>query len=241
MDYNYAQSYRTLDSEHWWWRARKEAILDLLQLRLPREGWGEILDIGCGDGLFFDQLLKFGNVEGVEPCSELISPDSPHRHRIHLSTFDDMFRPGKHYSLILLLDVLEHVVNPVGFLRHALRLLTENGTILITVPAFNILWTNHDIVNHHLTRYTKKSFRAVAEKAGMSIIEERYWFQWTFPVKLAQRACEKLLRIDPANPKIPITSINRNLYRLSRSELAIANRVSFPFGSSLLVMGGSVG
>jgi len=238
MESSYAQLYRKLDREHWWWLARKGAILDLLRHRIPANGQAEILDIGCGDGLFFDQLLQFGNVEGVEPCSDLVAPDSPHRHRIHVSPFDDRFQPRKHYSLILLLDVLEHVINPVDTLRHSLGLLAPNGMILITVPAFHILWTNHDIMNHHFTRYTKSSFRAVAEKAGLTVREERYWFQWTFPAKLVQRARESLLCLKPSNPKIPIAPINRILYRLSKLELAVANRVSIPFGSSLVVLGG---
>jgi SAM-dependent methyltransferase len=237
MDFDYARSYRDLYRKHWWWRAREGAILSLLQLHAPGVGWGDILDIGCGDGLFFDRLLRFGNVEGVEPCADLITPDGPHRRRIHHCAFDDRFQPGKHYSLILLLDVLEHVVNPVDMLHRALGLLTKRGAILITVPAFNMLWTNQDVVNHHITRYTKKGFRVIAENAGMLISEERYWFQWTFPAKLVQRAFEKLLRIEPIGPGIPAPSINRALYLLSRSELAIASRISFPFGSSLLVLG----
>lgn len=69
---------------------------------------------------------------------------------------------GKDYSLILMLDVLEHLEDPVGALQHAVDLLTPEGTLLITVPAFMALWTNHDVLNHHLTRYTKRSFSNVA-------------------------------------------------------------------------------
>ena len=140
-----------------------------------------------------------------------------------------------------MLDVLEHLFNPVDTIRHALVLLTGKGTILVTVPAFNVLWTNHDVINHHLRRYTKESLRAVAEKAGMLIEEERYWFQWTFPAKLAQRAVEQLLRSNPANPGIPPPPINRAFYLLSRAELALAGKVPFPFGSSLFVLGRKAG
>ncbi len=80
-----------------------------------------------------------------------------------------MFRPGKRYSLITMLDVLEHLERPIGALRHALELLTPDGLMVITVPALMALWTNHDVMNHHLTRYTKRSFRQVAHRAGFDI------------------------------------------------------------------------
>ena len=241
MDFAYGQFYRNLYYKHWWWRAREAAILDVLRRYNPGGGWGNILDIGCGDGLFFDQLSKFGDVEGVEPSPDLVTSNHPHRTRIHPCPFDRNFQPGKLYSLILLLDVLEHLSDPVCALHHALNLLTENGMVLITVPAFKVLWTNQDVINHHLIRYTKESLRGVAEKAGMRIEEERYWFQWIFPVKLVQRAVERLLHSRPANPRIPIRPINEALYFFSRAELALAGKVPFPFGSSLYVLGRKAG
>ena len=237
MDLAYGHDYRELYYRHWWWRAREAAILEVLYRHSPQTGWSDILDIGCGDGLFFDKLLKLGNVEGLEPSADLVTPDGPHRQRIHIRPFDKDFQPGKQYSLILMLDVLEHLSNPVDVLSHALSLLTSSGAILITVPALNILWTNQDVVNKHLTRYTKRTLRNVAEKAGMLIEDERYWFQWTVPVKLAQRTVEHLFHCKPVSPRIPFRPLNAALYLLSRCELAFAKRISFPFGSSLFVLG----
>ncbi len=127
MDPKYGEAYRELFEKHWWWRSRSELIIDRLrQLRTGHRRDGarkRILDIGCGDGLFFDRLAEFGNVEGVEPSIDLVSPDNPHRNRIYVCPFDENFRPGKQYSLITMLDVLEHLDDPMGALRHALDLL----------------------------------------------------------------------------------------------------------------------
>jgi 2-polyprenyl-3-methyl-5-hydroxy-6-metoxy-1,4-benzoquinol methylase len=237
MDLTYGNDYRELYYKHWWWRAREAAILDVLYRRCPQGGWGNILDIGCGDGLFFDKLLEFGHVEGIETSANIVTSDGPHRHRIYVRPFDKDFQPGKQYSLILMLDVLEHVSNPVDVLRHALNLLTSSGRILITVPAFNALWTNQDVVNQHFTRYTKETLRNVAEKAGMLIEDERYWFQWAAPAKLVQRAVERLFHCRAVSPRVPPRPLNTALYLLSRWELSLANRVSFVFGSSLQVFG----
>jgi len=237
VDPKYGQAYRELFENHWWWRSRTEMILDKLRQLRPAAGWARILDIGCGDALFFDRLAEFGQVEGVEPCAELVSPNNPHRDRIHTCPFNADFDPGKQYSLILMLDVLEHLDDPVGALRHALDLLVPEGLLIVTVPAFMALWTNHDELNHHLIRYTKRSFRNVARQAGFDVWEERYLYHWTFPVKLAVRVVEKLAHAKPQAPKAPPGWANEALFQVSRLEQKTLSALPMPFGSSLMLVG----
>ena len=237
MDPAYGERYRQLFEDHWWWRARTEFILDELRRLQPTQGWQNILDIGCGDGLFFERLSEFGTAEGVEPCAQLINPNNPFFHRIHICPFDENFQPGKQYSLILMLDVLEHLDNPVAALRHVVELLIPEGTFIATVPAFMALWTNHDVLNHHFTRYTKSAFRKVAQQAGLHLREERYLYQWTCPAKLGLRALERLLRLRPTPATVPVFLINEALYRVSRLEQKTLGRLPVPFGSSLIVVG----
>jgi SAM-dependent methyltransferase len=237
LDRDYGDRYRDLFETHWWWRARTEYIVETLRRLRPAAGWTTILDIGCGDGLFFGRLKEFGEVEGIEPSAELVSLDNADRNRIHICPFDERFTPGKQYSLILMLDVLEHLEHPVAGLRHALELLEPEGTFVATVPAFRMLWTNHDVVNRHQTRYTKKSFRAVANDAGLSIDEERYLYHWIFPIKLGLRLAEKALGLKAKLPKASKSWLNESLYRISRLEQMTLSRLHVPLGSSLLVVG----
>jgi SAM-dependent methyltransferase len=236
MDNAYALEYRNLYQRHWWWRAREAAILkELKRTSIPRGG--QILDIGCGDGLFFDSLARFGQVEGVEVDRSIVSDDGPHRDRIHVGPFDESFAPGKKYSLIVMLDVLEHLPDPAGALDHALSLLDDGGVMAITVPAFNELWTAHDDMNRHYIRYTKPTFGSLARQVGLKIDRWRYLFQWTCPVKLAIRLKEKLRPAVDSLPRVPAAPINAALYALSRFEQAILWRTPAPFGSSLLAVG----
>lgn len=237
MRADYGERYRELYERHWWWRAREAVILDVLRSLQPPRGWNRILDVGCGDGLFFDQLSQFGDVQGVEPVEELVSDRGAYRSRIHIGPFDESFQPAQQFSLILMLDVLEHLANPCGALRHALALLEPHGRVVATVPAYQMLWTNHDILNHHFTRYTAKSLRRVAHQAGMGIESEKYFFHWLFPVKLVAHFAQRLLRLQPEPPNVPARWINELLYRLSRIEYSVASLLPLPFGSSLLVVG----
>jgi SAM-dependent methyltransferase len=237
VDREYGNRYHDLYEKHWWWRARTKYIVDTLWRYRPQSGWTTVLDIGCGDTLFFGRLKEFGDVEGVEPCRELVSPDNPDRSRIHICPFDEHFAPGKSYSLILMLDVLEHLPDPVAALKHAMELLEPQGTFIATVPSFMALWTNHDLLNHHFTRYTKQSFREIAKGAGLEIEEERYFYHWAFLPKIGIRLAERALRLKPKPPIVGKGWTNEFLYGISRLEQVVLSWLPIPFGSSLMVVG----
>lgn len=240
MDSGYGARYRDLYRRHWWWRARERVILDTLRRHEPPSGWRAVLDVGCGDGLFFDELARLPGVrlvEGVEPAAALVSPDGPHRDRIHVAPFDASFDPGRRYSLVLMLDVLEHLSDPAAALRHALSLLEPDGVFLATVPAFMALWTRHDALNHHYTRYDRGSFRALAGEGGLRLDELRYFFHWTAAAKVATRVKEALIPGEPASPAVPPAPLNAALYALSRVEEQLLGPLRLPVGSSLLAVG----
>ncbi|UCF18872.1 MAG: class I SAM-dependent methyltransferase [Gemmatimonadota bacterium] len=239
MDPAYSGVYRELYTQHWWWRSREAMLLDVLRRRLSPSRQRAILDVGCGGGFLFDQLAQFGEVEGVEADESLIG--DKHRERIHLARYDDDFDPGKAFSLILMLDVLEHLPDPVSAVRHSLELLEPDGLIVVTVPAFRLLWTGHDEINRHYTRYTKRTFREMARKADLRIDCDRYFFHWVFPAKLARRLVETTFQLSPSVPRVPPGWINESLYLLSRTEHRVLGRLPIPFGSSLLVVGGRRG
>jgi hypothetical protein len=109
---------------------------------------------------------------------------------------------------------------------------------LATVPAFMALWTRHDDLNLHYTRYDKRSFRALADAARLRIDEARYFFHWTAAAKLGVRLVEAIVPGTPGSPRVPPEPINAALYAVSRLEQRVANALPVPFGSSLLVVGG---
>lgn len=236
MDPEYALRYRNLYEKHWWWRAREDLILETLEpLRAAGER-GAILDVGCGDGLFFEELSRLGEVEGIEMDPTGVTPGGPWVDRIHVRPFDESFQPGKHYGLILMLDVLEHLQDPDSALCRALDLLEPEGTLLITVPAFQILWTSHDDLNHHLRRYSKTALASLIRRAGGEIRHAQYFYRWLFPFKLAAHFKEALLPAKPATPGLPPRWLNGLLFRMSRLEQKTFGAVPLPFGSSLLAV-----
>jgi 2-polyprenyl-3-methyl-5-hydroxy-6-metoxy-1,4-benzoquinol methylase len=236
VDPTYGERYRELHNHHWWWRSREKLVLGELDRLRPEAGWRRALDVGCGDGLFFGQLRRYADVvEGVEPDSRLLSEDRSSDGSIHLRTFDATFDPGCRYDLMVFLDVLEHMEDPVAAVRHASTLMEEGGVVLVTVPAFRHLWTTHDALNHHLTRYRRAELFELLS-AGFAVERARYFFRWVHPAKVAQRAMEALRRPAPQAPSLPPRFVNRALYALSRGEETLLGRVPIPVGSSLLAV-----
>lgn len=229
---------RRLHRDHWWWRARRLHVLSTLRRLRPDEGWGRILQVECGEGHLFADLSELGEVEGVESDADLVPSDGPWRDRIHVGPFDGRFRPDDRFGLILMLDVLEHLPDPVASLRHALRLLEPGGRVLVTVPAFALLWSNSDVVSGHFVRYTRRSFRPVADAAGMRLLEMRYFFHWTWPAKLVLRVFEEIVRPGLRPLRVPPGWLNQALLALTRAEQRLLTPLGPPFGTSLMVIGG---
>jgi SAM-dependent methyltransferase len=233
---DYARCYRTLWERHWWWRSRESYLLGWIE-RLHRDSpRRKILDVGCGDGLFFEQLARFGEVDGLEPDARLVS-DPRWRSRIRVDTLDSRFEGAGEYDLLLMLDVLEHIGDDADALRAARAALRPGGHLLLTVPALSWLWSRHDVANEHHRRYDPSGLRAALVASGFEVELVRFFFFWTVAPLLARRwlAPAKAGAADYAVP-IPPGPINRALILLCRGEQALGRFVRWPLGSSLLAI-----
>lgn len=234
MEADYSAAYARLYREHWWWRVRETILVEKLRELLKGMPTARILDVGCGEGVFFDALEEFGCPEGLESDRAAVERSGRWRSRIVVGELDVTFVPGHPFDLILMLDVLEHVQHPEPVLRRAVDLLTPAGRVLATVPAFDCLWTSHDDINHHVKRYTSKEIRALMNRAGLRVDETHYLFQSLVVPKLLVRAKEALAPARGGIPRIPSPAINRALQAWFRSEHAVAGWL--PFGSSVMAV-----
>jgi SAM-dependent methyltransferase len=234
MNTEYAAAYPELYRRHWWWRVREEILLRRVRALLVGVSKPRILDVGCGAGLFFDALARFGHVEGIESDRAAIEGAGQWRSRITPGGLNASFRPSAPFDLILMLDVLEHVTDPEPLLRRASEVLTPAGRVLITVPAFKWLWTAHDELNHHVRRYTASELRTAIVDGGLVTRETSYLFQSLVIPKLATRCREALITPEPTVPTIPPAALNRLVQAWFRVEHSVAGWL--PFGGSLLAV-----
>lgn len=235
MDPAYAAAYPVLYARHWWWRAREAFLLRRFRRLLPADGQRRILDVGCGDGALLDRLAPWGHAEGIEPDATTLGPGAARR-RIHLGPFDASFRPDAPFDLVLFLDVLEHLDDPAAPLARARDLLRPGGRVFVSVPAFPILWTRHDELNHHRRRYTRTTLGADARAAGFTLEWARYGLLTVGLVKLVVRAREAMLAGVPAPPHLPPAPLNALARLVAEADLALGDVIPCPFGSSLFAV-----
>lgn len=233
MDPGYAAAYRELYERHWWWRAREAFLLERLRAAADGGIGRRILDVGCGDALFFEELAAFGTVRGVEPDADVLS-EGPWRTAIHAGTLETYSAEGP-FDWILMLDVLEHIETPRATLARARELATDGASLFLTVPAFESLWTRHDDLNHHFTRYDRSSLAAVLSDTGWEMAESEYFFHWLAPLKLLVRLKESLVKGDPEVESVPPRPLNALALVASTFERRLLSWLPIPFGTSLYV------
>ena len=233
MDATYTAAYSRLYREHWWWRSRERILLHKIDQLLAGNRDARILDVGCGAGLFFDALEAYGHVEGIESDRIAVEQSGRWRPRIHLGEIAS-FQSAAPYDLILMLDVLEHLRQPEVLLGQSVERLAPGGAMIITVPAFDWLWTAHDDLNQHVKRYTAAEMARLVRASGMDVVEMRYMFQSLIVPKLMVRVKEAISTAPAAVPHVPHGLLNQGLAAWFRFENAIAGWL--PFGSSLVVI-----
>jgi SAM-dependent methyltransferase len=233
---DYAQRYRALWDGHWWWRSREVFLSGWVERLNRRSPCRRILDVGCGDGLFFERLERFGRVDGLEPDAALVN-DPRWRSRIRVGELGPRFRGPGDYDLVLMLDVLEHIADERAALAAARSALRPGGRLLLTVPALSWLWSRHDEANAHHRRYGRAGLRRVLAGSGFTVESVRFFFFWT----VAPMAVRRWLAPAGSGPAgydvaIPPAPINDALTLLSRCEHALGRFFRWPLGSSLLAV-----
>ena len=238
MDPRYGAEYARLYREHWWWRAREEYLTRLLDRVIGPNQAGEALDFGCGDGLFFPILQRYtkSRPRGLEPDASLLDPAGPWFDCITTGALVDDRSERARYSLIVALDVLEHLEHPQAALAILRERMRPGAWFVATVPAFDELWTAHDEVNHHYRRYRLREIEALVRDSGMEIVEARYFFVWVALVKWLVARKERMIRPVPKPPKVPLAPLNAVALALTRLEQRIVGDAHPPFGSSAIVI-----
>lgn len=237
MDIQYELKYLELEESGWWFRARRDIILRLL----PRHKQNfKILDIGCSGGALLKVLIDKGytDVWGVD-----ISHRSIERAQslgIKNVVVRDAVETGfsnESFDIVIASDTLEHIKKEKEALREWYRILRSGGQLFVFVPAHQFLWSEHDVVNHHVKRYSKKELRSAIAMAGFQIMRAGYWdFLLFFPAFLVRFLPTRKSKKDQLDKYSPF--INWIVYRLIVLEnILIQWGIPLPAGVSLFCIG----
>jgi SAM-dependent methyltransferase len=238
MDRDYELQTHQAEDRHWWYRGRRRVIEQVLRgLSLPPAA--RVLDAGCGSGRNMVELARYGTVSGVE-----LSEASVEKARargvgeVVAGSITEMPFADASFDLAVTLDVIEHLQEDLAALRELRRTVAPGGVLLVTVPAYQWLWSGHDEINHHHRRYTRLTLRSVAQRAGWQEVRTTYFNSLLLPVAILLRV------LDRVNTKttessldlwVPPEPVNRLLERPLRLEAyTIGHGGRIPAGLSLL-------
>jgi ubiquinone/menaquinone biosynthesis C-methylase UbiE len=241
----YEAKYHLLEEGHWWFRARRDLVRSLV-LQLCPDRSKQVLEIGCSSGVLIRCLQQEGyaSVVGIDISKEAIA--ECHRHGTSNAQVMDAQRldfPDDQFDIITASDVLEHLADDVGALRDWHRVLKPGGAVVIFVPAFRLLWSEHDVANQHHRRYRLSELNQKVVAAGFAVERQSYWNTSLFLPIAAVRAVKRLFP-KPGGAKAPDNDlfpppapVNWALLQtLSTENFAFVRGLNFPFGVSAMII-----
>ncbi|MBU0650499.1 class I SAM-dependent methyltransferase [bacterium] len=238
MQKNLYKELYELENEHWWFIAKRKIISSIVEKYLAGKKHNKILDLGCGAGLMLNEVGKFGKVYGADCSDEAIEfckLESNAEVRKGCLP-DEIPFPDNYFDVVLLLDVLEHIDNDFESLKTVRNLLTEDGFVVLTVPAFEFLWSNHDKIHGHKRRYNINTLKLKLEQAGFKVEKISYYdFLLFFPIAFI-RLLDKYFRISLYERRVPNKFFNFLFMRIFSSERFILKHAKMLFGISIIAV-----
>lgn len=227
-----------LEDRYWWFVGRRGLALRLLrkyvQVDQPR-----ILDLGCGTGVVLRELGAWARPVGFDMSGQALA--YCRRRSIRTLVQGDgeklPFGAGT-FDAIVGLDIFEHIEDDRAAFVEAFRVLRPGGVLVLSVPAFRLLWGPHDVALHHHRRYRAAEIRDRLVAAGFLPVQVSYSVFFLFPIVVMWRLFEKLKRGPAKASLVGVPDwVNRTLIGIQNLEASIIERGRLPWGSSVVAVG----
>ena len=240
MQPNEYEIMHALELRHWWFRGRRRLLVNLLRGAAGAQaGSLRILDYGCGTGGNTLAYSSLGAVVGVEPDSAAIRLAHERGGAIYCRTGGTQlpFREGS-FDIVMASDVLEHIEHDREAVAEISRVLRPGGAAIISVPAHQWLFSEHDTALHHFRRYSKSAIRDLLKRSGLRVRRVSYSNAVLFPVVCVHRLLGKWRRANQPHSDTVSAPwlLNETLAGLLTIESAVTHRIGLPWGVSLVAV-----
>jgi SAM-dependent methyltransferase len=226
----------------YWFDHRADAVIDALT---SATGARSIWDIGAGTGAMSLRLARAGfDVVAVEPLSDgaraIAAQGSG---AVFCSSLEALLLPDGCLPIVGLFDVIEHLDDPAALMTEVRRVLEPSGVVAITVPAFQSLWSNVDVVAGHRRRYTRTRLDRFMRQCGFDPITTEYIFaslllpsamMRTLPYRLGRRPSAEAVIAIASKELEPSPIVDNAARAILRMEKAISRRIRLPGGLTVL-------
>jgi len=246
MEKQYYNEYYKLEREHWWFKARLKILDFNIKKRIFKGLSFSILNAGAATGATSIMLKNYGTVQSLEydkECSIYLSEIL--NEEVSNASLTALPYSDKSYNLVCAFDVIEHIEDDTKAIKEIHRVLKEDGYIYISVPAFNLLWSKHDEINHHYRRYRLKNLITLIANNGFQIEYASYFNFFLFLPILIIRLFSRLLpdNLDKNSTGSDFEKFNSNkflnklMYHIFLSEIYFFRLgLRLPFGVSSMII-----
>ncbi len=219
--------------DNFWYKARR----DLIKKLMIRHGISNknILEIGCGAGSQLEALSIFDNkVIGSDINAKALEVAKSRGHNVFFQNIEQALEHEIKYDLICAFDVLEHIEHDEKAMTNIYSMLKPDGLFMYSVPAYQFLFSSHDVYLEHFRRYSKKELKDKLSDKGFKQVERGYWNSFLFPVMIAKRLISRKAKPQSETYDLPIV-INELLYWMLKVENRLFKyKIRFPFGLSIV-------
>ncbi|MBI1863454.1 class I SAM-dependent methyltransferase, partial [Candidatus Microgenomates bacterium] len=175
---NTAEYQNMFDNEniHFFYVANHTIFVHLLSRYLNPKKKYEILDAGCGTGLFAQKMKRFGRVSGIDYHPEAVRLSKKRGIKAVRGDISHLPYKANTFDVVTCIDVICHqsIKNDVSFLKELKRVLKPGGLLMLRVAAHPWLMSHHDRYVMTRERYTKLHLKESFENAGFSIQKLSY-------------------------------------------------------------------
>lgn len=238
MHPNHYNELAALDRDYWWFLVRYKIAAWMLGIGHSDSGGRSVLDWGCGTGGFLAYLRDYQGIPSEQlfgyepsPLAQDVLEDRKIRHCNNLTVPLEQQLPWSP-SNVVLLDVLEHLDNPVDTLASLRDISSPGALLLVMVPAFNHLWSAWDIRLEHRRRYSRGLLAKQISDAGWTLRGTRFLFSALYPVAFWRRLSVSYQVTATEFPRVS-PFLNATLQKLFYWESLIPLR---PVGTSLVAV-----
>lgn len=235
MEVDFEKKYHEVEIENWWFKSRRKYLLDLLG-DVSKDS--KILDIGCSSGIFLKDLEVLGFKKeylfGVDISENAIANCKANGIQNAFVMDAQDISLDEEFDIIIASDCLEHLEDDKKAISNWSRILKTGGTMYVFVPAFQSLWSHHDVVNMHFRRYTNQELKTKLVHENLTVVKSSYWnFSLFVPIYIFR----KLSMFFSENKKeegqiIDNVTVNYILLKLLLLENSLLKYINFPFGIS---------
>lgn len=234
-----------VEDTHWWFKGRRSLIRHVLK-KAGLAPQAVILDAGSGTGGNLALLSEFGRLHAVEmEDTARAMANARGIVQVEAGHLPDAIPFGTQaFDLAVMFDVLEHVEQDYDTLVALHKRLAPGGKLLLTVPAFEFLWSEHDVIHHHKRRYSLAPLIRLVERAGYKVKFASYINFWLFPLIACVRVLDRLTagklmgKKHGANAelRVPPAPVNSLLEAVFASERGLMDIMRLPFGVSIILL-----